>query len=415
MKTPFNRQSLCSSVFFLIAGTQITYAGLFSDDLLYEFELDSDGWVFQSFNPPFGIPDASVNNGYLKITATNNLNNFGAWESPEVLVPSGLQLKDEKGFPPLIFPDLFQMTTRFTSDVDAREDTPNFRMRTFYPSFHQSSVMTVESVGNADYCPPGPFLPLKNDDHDKGLQIDLFGKIYNHYFYSARGSDTFKYAFDLLNFGATDQADGGLSLDYLAVNRMQESDIQFIQETFDCTNTTDQEKFTDFNALGVDSPVRFRGPQGMSLFGRLQLMPLKHEAKGGTLPPWIFGGYTTTFQDPIVENTTYRLEVTIASSTTEATTGALPTFRIRVNDSSFKASWYLNVDSVGENVTLPSQEGDATYRLYFTPRPELAGNDLIFSLDYLWVNGDGNSISKAILLKEVRLLTTSLSSGGPML
>ncbi len=407
MKFNTNNSRAFGAAIALSVVTSMSDAGpILVDDLRYDFEEGRDGWLFQTFDPPFDPPNADTTGGSLNIDATNNTNTFGSWESPEASIPGGPLLKEEK----LFVPDLFRITARYKSDVNSVENTPNFRTRTFFTNFHQSSIMTVESVGDSSYCPPGNPILLKGEGSDKGF-IDLTGKRYNYYFYSMLGGDTLKHAFDLLNFGGFDDPNGSLSLDYLAVNRVSEVG-QAIQETYDCTDPTDQATFSNFTAPGVQSPLRIIDGTGMGLFGLFQIgVKEENMEKGGPIVPWIFGGYTRTLETPIASDTVYRLDVTIGSSTTPETRNDLPSFRIRVNDSSFQGSWYLNVDSPGNALTLPSQNGDITYRLYFEPRPELAGNSMIFTLDYLWVNGDGNSPYKVIDLKEVQLMTTSFSGG----
>ncbi len=410
MTTPFGSPKLIASTMALSLMAAHVYAGAIQDDLRYDFDANTQGWGIQVISPPFDVPNANALNGFLNINSVNNTNTFGSWESPAALVPIPAAAKDDKGDIIIPTPDVFLMTARIESNVESKAVTPNFRMRTFYPSFHQTSVMTVESVGDASYTPPVTIMLREGENsQEKILPIDISGKRYNYYFDAPTGIDTFKHAFDLLNFSGLDQADGGLSLDYLAINRVSEPQDPLILDLLDCTTQTDQDKFTNFNALGVDSPFRIRNSQGMSLSGELGVIEFKDEERGGGTPAWVFGGYTTTFQNPIVADRDYKLDVTMGATTSSETVDQLPTFRIRVNDSSFQASWYLNVDSLGANPTLPSQGQDKTYSLFFSPRSELAGNDLIFSLDYLWVNGDGNSLTKSIIMKEVKLISTSLN------
>ncbi len=376
------------------------------DEALWHFEGGNEGWLALATTPPFDTPAPDSSGGSLKHIPSNNTNTFGIWESPETYIPGDIFIKGEEKLP--LNSQIYRMRTRHESNVESRQVTPQFRLRTFYPNFHKTSVMTVESNANASYCPPVPVL-LKSKE-EKGIDIippfDFTGKVYNHYIYSGNGEYTFKYAFDLLNFGGVDQADGEVLMDYLSVNTVTETPVGEIAN-WDCTLPGTQSLFSTFGVPGVDEPLLSQNSFGMGLFG---LVPEIIKERGAD-PPWIFGGYTYQLPYNFEEDKIYRLDVTVGTSADFLNRSTLPAFRIRMNDSSFQASWYLNIESTGGVTTLPNDVQDFVYRLYIQPRNELSGNAMIFSFDYLWLNGSGNNPSVIMYLKNVRLIETLLSDG----
>jgi hypothetical protein len=81
----------------------------------------------------------------------------------------------------------------------------------------------------------------------------------------------------------------------------------------------------------------------------------------------------------------------------------VPTFRLRVNDSSLARSWYINLDSTGSAPRVPTVGNPKTYYQWIEPPPNITDSTMILSFDFLWVN-QGNLTDGAVSLKRLSII-----------
>ncbi len=357
-------------------------------DLFYGFTEDEQGWSYKTVQPAFSAPEGSWSGNGLKIQATDNVNNFGVWESPLLeVIPEARQDLGERGGASGI---VYAIEPIMTTSVQSSSQVPNFRIRAFLENFNITSVMSVESVGPANFT-------VNPASRLRGSPL----KSYIHYFH-APGNEDFITAFDLLNFGGADSSNGSLILEAISFNlRDAEPSFNTLAD-LDCSIPFDQSFFSEFTIPGVAQPQLSKDGSGLTMSGSYPVLPR------GEAPPWIVGGFEMTFPQPIEADKTYRVTATVSSDADVDPNDEVPTFRIRVNDSSFQGSWYLNIDSTQSEKYISFGDIPKEYQLYFQPGPDLAGNNIIFTIDYLWVNGDGRDRTVDLTLREVKLDTVTL-------
>jgi len=354
----------------------------------WDFESGPQSWTFDSPGGFFTSPNGFHDDGEIRMKATNNTDTFGFWDSPVELLPP-LVLKDA--------PRNRQVSETFymsewsvTSDEFTQSAVPQFRMRSTLSDLSYTAVHTVTSVGDADYAPE--ILLLK--------QFDLeASRTYFQPFMAPSGRNAL-FSFDMLNIDPTDTADAELGLEALTV----EPDIPFLSAPdaveADWDFTTGTNGFTEESPGAATTPIFFQNSNGLNIQGMFDLVVLNSEASNPKQPSFIFGSWSRETDITLNSGSFYRLIFEVGSDTPEADKAEVPTFRLRVNDSSLQASWYLNLDSTGVDPRVPTDAGSQIYTLLISAPPELAGNKLIISFDYLYVGGDNNPRDR-ISLKEL--------------
>ncbi len=82
----------------------------------------------------------------------------------------------------------------------------------------------------------------------------------------------------------------------------------------------------------------------------------------------------------------YQISFQVSASAENALTfrkDLVPTFRLRVNDSSFSSSVYKNIESIDQNSRIPTFNSPVIYDVWYAGSSSLAGETLTASFDYM--------------------------------
>lgn len=331
-----------------------------------EFYADAEGWTFDSpagFTAPTFTHDPSRTPdgfGRIRITATNNTNTFGWWQSPAIVLSSDVTEND-----------LFRADVIVSSQVAVAGQTPIFRIRTTTSDFQQSDVMVVTSTGN------GPLSPTAGSS--RSLQ---------HYFtvpsarFFSSGVQSFSVFFEMLNFGGEDAANGDIALESIVITRFDQGRLgtPTVERRFVLAQPADQSGWQQ------DVPSVFRSPQfGVDDRG----LSVTSDFNGTTNPPVTIGFLTRNTGVQVRGDRLYKVSFLVSARSESALAvrkSLVPTFRLRVNDSTFASSAYVNIESINDASRVPTFLEKQTYNVWYQGTPQIAGAgspNLIASFDYL--------------------------------
>jgi hypothetical protein len=323
----------------------------------YRFDSDSDGWTTQGAAIVFGVPQFSWQDGAITITATNNTNNFGYWQSPAEI--------------PIIADSLYRADYLVFTDVTDPLMVPQIRLRMNSSNLQVSDYLIVNSVGSGSLAPTDA------------------GKDYYLYFVPPANDTTFLLACDLLNFDPTDAAQGMIGLEQVFVDRLPLDDL-----------TTPTNAMSYMFVAGTDdwttggSPIVFSMPQAAYQSGALVLTS---ETNTNT-----FGFWQNDPADIIITpGVLYR--GTFAVSTDLTDQSMVPEMRLRFNTTDLQASCILDVISAGDGGNSPSSTG-STYSLYFYPDVVAPSSGLIIAFDVLNFN-PADAANASLMLDSVNIET----------
>lgn len=328
----------------------------------FNFIGGSDGWV--SANPePFARLQFENDPvaGTLSIISSNNQNSFGYWESQPVnLEPSITRL------PGITGPNsLYLATYTVSSSLADPNQAPVLRLRSSSLDFQRSDLIVATSVLDAAFSPT------------------VEGRVYRQLFAQPEGSTAFRLHFDLLNFDGLDAADATLSIgavEVLAFNAQQLGVGTLVAEYDLVEGNTEAWEVNPVNPVFA-LPATFAREDGLLIRGL--------EAEEGSVPPVIFGNWGVQSDVELVGGALYRLSWNISSEATAANINALPTFRLRVNDSTFRFAALTNIDTREQNPLAPIPGGESTYDVWFIAPGAVEGSLLNLSFDYLFERGPG--------------------------
>ncbi len=216
----------------------------------------------------------------------------------------------------------------------------------------------------------------------------------------------FRLDFDMLNVDPMDGAIQTLSLDSVLVESLGTDSLPTGAPvaTFDFINSGNTAGFT---ARPQSSP--FALPALYDDTAGLLIQGVETEPLRGVTDETIFGFWGAETDIVFANFNLYQIQWTVTSSADDSSTSALPTFRLRVNDSSLKFSALTNLESIdGGAVPLPTADTPIVYNQWVqTPGP-IAGNQWIFSFDYLYVAGSGNDPTHSITVTNIEVTAYDL-------
>lgn len=369
-----------------------------ADPYVYSFESGREGWLSASPSV-FTTPIASATDSSLTLRATDNSNTFGFWFSPATTVPVDPYFKEQDQSGPdqiiFLFSRLYQATWYVWSDITTPTQVPQFRLRSYLPDFSQATIMAVESNGDGVLA-PGPFIPLKEEN--KTAAGIAFG-FYDQLIYQPFGASKMAFSFDLLNFYPSDAPNGQVALSQLSIQQTGFPSGPALQ-THEWNLGEVNPGFTKNQAPPLAAPSLFRDGRGLAAQA---LIPLKESKSLIGIPDTYFGFWSYISNIRIQPDSIYHVAFRVGANTPEAKKNEVPVVRLRVNENSFQGTWYLNIDSTGENPYVPFQGQSVTYHLYFRSPYGLDGNKLIFSFDYLWTNNSDNDPTDQVWLEYLRV------------
>jgi hypothetical protein len=352
----------------------------------FDFAQSAEGWEF--YNPALfatvtGNHDTAE--GSLKSSLTENTDSFAFWESPIFVIgqPGGIPIKRGPGqvipIEGLIGPQsLYRSTFSVKGNVADAATVPTIRVRSSSYNFEQSDVLVITSAGNGSLSPAPA------------------GSTYIQYFSQPTGVDSFRLDFDVLNFDPADALAATLALDAVMVDSLGVPQVSGMTAgSFDFTAGT--QGFTARTAQPLlVAPAQFPTDNGLGIRGAT---PVKGLAESGT----IFGYWGAETEVPVIGGKLYAFTFTVRSDASAEQRAQVPTFRMRINDSSLKLSAYVNIDSRDNATRVPVDNTAEDYVLWVQVPQELDGQTFLFSFDYLWTPASNDDPTVTLTMEKLSI------------
>lgn len=356
----------------------------------FQFLETSEGWQFGSVPTVFLPPLFGQQRDALILTTQDNTNTFGFLESPPFVAGVWEQGADRPLTGTTGPSSLYRATFTVRSDIPTTGTpiVPTLRFRTATSNFERSDVVVATSAN------PAIISPVVNSPKTFSVYTSLPG-----------GQNRFNAYFDVLNFDPTDAANASIFLDRVVVDVLNSTNLT--------NRRTERDYFFATNSQGWERAAvpPFSVPEGGQDAGGLRLGP----SAGGSSTYFSFWTSPNSFNTVADRNTAvlnepgrlYRAVFRVASNAAPGRSGELPTFRLRMNDSTFNYSAYTNIESVSNTALLPIAGNPVEYSLFFEGRPELmleeGASPFIFAFDYLLAPGLGNDPAATVTLQSVRI------------
>jgi len=360
-----------------------------SQSVPFDFQGGPQGWTPVAPDGIFTAPFSSHEAGTLKLEAQNNSDTFGYWDSP-VFTPPTVDFVQGPSNPR----DLFRISSTILSDVDQPIDHPQFRLRATTADLSYSVVSTVTSI---DGFGGGMNVPI--DNHPTGAQWKGF---YEQLFPQPFPMQDIQLSFDILNIDPTDSATGAVHAEEINQSTIADSGIT------PPSQTTPSDIFVYDFSVGNDGGFERRSPPGVEKPVLFIDDDDGLNASGSIGPPesnFIFGSWTKETDIQLsrpTQRTVYLLVWDVKSKINIDDRERVPTFRLRVNDSTLARSWYINIDSTGQTPRVPTVGNPQTYYQWIEPPATTTNSTMTISFDYLWVD-QGNDPNGAVALKKLTI------------
>ncbi|MCC5875945.1 MAG: DUF3494 domain-containing protein [Candidatus Sumerlaeia bacterium] len=363
--------------------------------LNFNFEEDVEGWVFEQDTTVFSVVDdrRNTDRDSLEMTVRDNTNSFATWRSPTFVVTNEYQdgvqsiarlsMEEEAAF--RVFAEIYN------DKVSATDLGPVVRLRASTLDFRQTHEMSISPRPNFD-----------------GLAPDEDGRLYIHYFTQPEGTSTFRLYFDVMNFSGIAAPVGTVGLSSVVLEALPPFTITSpgtLVREFNFANSQSH-GFTPRVASPLRIPEVFQTTSD-GLLIRIEDIGSPQDDKSVSFGYW--GNETNV---PFVANTLYMITWRIKTEATSAQVNAIPTIRMRVNDSSLQLSTLLVLHSK-EGARLPVDGNVEEYHQWIQTPDDIAGNNWIFSFDLLWTdrpNGDmtADDPTIGVILESVRVEALAL-------
>lgn len=340
----------------------------------FSFQDDSQGWEVETF-PEFFIAPETSTNGNLTFTVTDNENTHGAWRSPAAV----FERPSEPG-------DLLEAAFTLSTDRTDPVEVPSTRMRFSTRDFHQTSEFVLSSIR------PARLMPVDGRNMD-----------YRHLFKPVLDTSQLTLYFDVLNFAAMGSADATVALERMSLSRstllgegrQELSRILSLESNRQGWDSRFADGFFPPTLFSVDS-------RGL----KLTPDPAVNHDTDISYGFWIYepaagsGLPTVTIEDGRLYRVSFVVSARHATQL-EVNPRRVPTFRLRLNETSLNAAVVQTVVSTGQNNTqLPTFDRKVTYDVFMLGREEIAGSTLIPSIDML-LTPDDNDMDISIILESI--------------
>jgi hypothetical protein len=325
------------------------------EGIIYQHDDEhNDDWAPAGAPDFFRMPDASRNGGRLFLHCSDNTNTFGYWFSPADEIPIA---------PGLIYKSTFALS----SDQTDISKVPCIRIRFNSKNEQMADMYVINSSGDGAVSPA------------------IGGRTYTHYFtlpssdISVPMTESGIYvSFDLVNLDPRDAKDATLSLDWVKIESIAQTDVPQGNEVLSLNFSKGVYGWSNEFAGIFTPPQVISGPY----------LGLKAKNNKSTYGVWV-----SPPKDISIEaNTIYAVDWNVFSDQADQST--VPGIRMRAGDSSNRLIVQKCVFSNAEGDNSPDGLG-RTYTLYYDAPAELVGAGLYLAFDM--VNFDSTDGSDATI------------------
>ena len=311
----------------------------------WDFENDSGGWTPITFPGLFTEPRLEwLTSGSLAIISTDNLENFGFWESPF------------EGFTPetgLIHRARFTLST----NIEDPARVPRIRLRTESVNSQKADVLDLFSP-NAG----GGVIGTEPKQVDLYFAPPVQGD-------SGLFPSNIRLSFDLVNFDLDDEAGGAVFLHHVIVEAYDPGDLPILSGVLDLdyNQTNPVSELWQWNEI----PEIYTPPFHEIISDGLVMTGVDNRTFGF----WSRQGDVSIAPESL-------LRTTVGISTNVEDTALVPGLRLRFNSASDAWAISLEIYSASDGANSPTEAG-RNYDFFLAAPPGLSvgGENLVFSFD----------------------------------
>jgi len=350
-RTTYGWQVVAANAWAVTTGSQWSFATMAQaeEENVYheDFLTTEPEWIWVHARPAFTEPTSGTRPGALTITATNNEDNFGFWQSPDAAVSA-------EGTPEIEAGTLYRARYWISSGVADKAQVPAIRLRTQDVFLTQANYVQIESQGTASLSPTTTAAPY--DLYFEGGQV-IGGSNY--------------LAFELINFQGADAADGDIALELAEVKSMALADLPGAKRlaTYDFAGDDPQ----GWVSSGADEFEWFFEPTTGVVNNRLVLTADNNSTH-------TFGYFLSP--EIAVSEAARLVRATFIVGSDEPDRKRTPGMRLRVNQTDREQFAAVRVDSTGPDGNSPALGIDVVYTAYLVT-PANDGLGLVLGFDMM--------------------------------
>jgi hypothetical protein len=258
-------------------------------------------------------------------------------------------------------------------------DVPAVRLRVSSEDFRVTHEHLIYSFAEGQYAPTET------------------GKAYSMFFSQPAGVAHFRLFFDVLNFDGIDAANVVVALNSLSISAFDPSSLLQgeIRTVADLSFAGNANGFAAYDAV-----PHLRAPEITEVTDRGLRIAGEVEQSDNESP--IFGFFGVTTNIPYVGGQIYRVTWTVSSDAPSGAELSVPTFRLRIGDSTLQSATLLVVNSL-EGAILPNDGEPVVYTMWLQAPAEINGANWSFAFDYLHVPSMGDDSTIGVTLEGLKV------------
>ena len=318
----------------------------------FTFSSGSEAWHTVTYPSVLSPTTFSVTNGALVITANNNVDNFGLWQSPFTYgVVGPIPIKEG-----LMYRAKFNVST----NIQYQSQVPQTRVRWGDTNGQLNGIMAISSIAGSESSPTV-----------SGKDYEFYFSLNHHNFTADPNYNYMVAAFEMLNFLADDSTNGSIYLNQIDITGFFPTELSNLQEVKRYTFTSGYEGWQFYSQTPFTAPVgSWENTNGCIVL----------TAQDNTNT---FGYFLSPFDLLIEANKLYRIKFTIRNYT--SLIDQTPTYRFRVSSQNGQIGAVTSISSIAGSQAVADSNGK-TYEVYIDPPQSAIGSsypNLVFSFDIL--------------------------------
>ncbi len=343
----------------------------------YQFYSGRQGWEAYSGFEGMDSVEFWHYDSSLHLGLPDSAPGFGFWSSPPV---EPQYSEDSTG--------ILRSRWKVTSNTDDLLEVPTLRLRTSRSDFSRSDMTIINSSGNGLISPPKT------------------GRTYTQQVDPAENTVEYIYNFEYLHSDPLDSEAVIVELNAMIADYVSDESVRSEELVYavDFRNSSQSTHDWYENTILHDfmyAPESIYADDGLIIYG----VSPDNTTRDAILPSR-FGSWTHDTRIKLEGGALYRISWTVESDAAEADKARVPSYRFRVNESTYRFAQVLRIDSTGDCSDIPFHGKESTHVHWVSVPNEIDGSELILSFDYLYINrlavpDDDPMISLA--LKEVQV------------
>ncbi len=330
----------------ILVNVEVLYNKMFS------FDTGSEGWYTITYPQVLSPTSFSVGNGALAITANNNVDNFGIWQSAfNYGADDAIPLKEGL---------MYRASFNISTNIQYQDQVPQTRLRWGCADGQLNGIVAYNSITGSESSPT-----------PSGKDYEFYFSLMNHSYSADPNLNYLVTAFEMYNFLSDDSTNGTIFLNRIDITGIEPSELTNFEEVKRYTFDTSDEGWVFYSQSPFTAPIPSWDQTNSSIV-------LTAQDNTNT-----FGYYFSPFEVIIEANKLYRIRFTVKNFT--PLLDQTPTYRLRISAENGQIDTITSISSVTGSEAIADINGK-TYEVYIDPPQSAIGSSyphLVFSFDML--------------------------------